>query len=941
MGRVDGGLRDVAHEVDGGALDAAWLRAELWADAELDLGVVRMGRVVPWTLPVRVIGWGIDLEALRIELVGGEGWILEAPAVFGRAEAETEFAVRGTAFAEARRDLEATIVLTHPEVARAVRVRLRAVLARDPTALFDPEDIGFGAIELNVEAEITAHFSAPIEALSLPAAVIGDRITTPNEPWVDGIRLRFVPTTLGSIDSASLTVRGRRIPIDGRGVERALRVLPAQRRLADQPSNGCRQARFSVGNPGVGFASDAPLNLYVSGPIRAEWVEELPAGPLAPLEARSVTALVCATGRGPFTIGVGPDRTDWLLSGRARGAELIAEVAPSNADLSELIVGLSRRVEVQVHNPGQLDLRLDRIESQETSGGSLTVVSPMVPMTIAPGRTATVSIELVPTGSGRGSILFHSNDRDRPTVDLTLAWSAEPRPCQMSAPSSLRLGMVVGPRAKTALVLSNVGESVCAVLVPRVLPAAFEWEDAIVGEAWDSQRWFVEVEPGTSEALPIVFEAPGGGPFNGTMALEISRGQRPADRPNVALGAETAAEGLVIDVRSSPPCISPFVNAANFEVEFKVQGPRPVEVFRMELRSLLGEAFTGSLPEPPFTLRPGETVTGTLRIENRNPNLHAGLHAAELDLDFFLASSRLRRQRRERLVADFSSLRAFDRFTQPGRTKLDLLIAVDDSASMADIDQVDRNIEELFLFISAEQIDTRWLFISIDAAGPAVVVPPGDSPAVDTLDLSAEAAWNAILRRLELARAQSRDSLEQPMDAVRRAVGRYAESGFLRSDAFLSILVISDDDDASPGSVDEAYAYLASVHGDEDRFAFSAVTSVPSSRCEAPRTAEAAPRLIDFVGRGSGVSVDICQSLWRGLFASDAWPLVTRFFLTQQPVIDSLRLFINGVEVPEVSGNGTVLWGYDFVTNSIFTSVFGTPPPGAEVEVSYVAGCQQ
>ena len=94
--------------------------------------------------------------------------------------------------------------------------------------------------------------------------------------------------------------------------------------------------------------------------------------------------------------------------------------------------------------------------------------------------------------------------------------------------------------------------------------------------------------------------------------------------------------------------------------------------------------------------------------------------------------------------------------------------------------------------------------------------------------------------------------------------------------------------------------------------------------------------------RTGGVFQSICTADWsRSLedLSTAAFGFKSRFFLTNQPVISTIVVYIDGVAIPGTTMQGTVNWTYDFATNSINFSPFSTPEPGATVRVEYTAEC--
>ena len=53
----------------------------------------------------------------------------------------------------------------------------------------------------------------------------------------------------------------------------------------------------------------------------------------------------------------------------------------------------------------------------------------------------------------------------------------------------------------------------------------------------------------------------------------------------------------------------------------------------------------------------------------------------------------------------------------------------------------------------------------------------------------------------------------------------------------------------------------------------------------------------------------------------------------------TIRVEVDGVEIPPRAAMGTLNWNYDFGTNSVNFTPFAVPEPGAELFVRYTAEC--
>jgi hypothetical protein len=157
--------------------------------------------------------------------------------------------------------------------------------------------------------------------------------------------------------------------------------------------------------------------------------------------------------------------------------------------------------------------------------------------------------------------------------------------------------------------------------------------------------------------------------------------------------------------------------------------------------------------------------------------------------------------------------------------------------------------------------------------------------------------------------------------------------GFLREDAYLHIVFISDEDDNSPGfdEGDPDYwqpyvdQYVAAKGGDAAKVHLSAVGGPQPIGCSSADFAKGYWEAVEATG---GQFLSICDDWEFQIDAlADTSVVQSAFSLEQEPDQDSVRVFVDGLE--RVDG-----WVYRDTTNEV---VFEAEAPyaGQEVEVNY------
>jgi hypothetical protein len=294
-----------------------------------------------------------------------------------------------------------------------------------------------------------------------------------------------------------------------------------------------------------------------------------------------------------------------------------------------------------------------------------------------------------------------------------------------------------------------------------------------------------------------------------------------------------------------------------------------------------------------------------------------------------------------------------DDFEQLGKPKVDMLWIIDNSGSMFEEQTaLASNFAAFIEFAQAQQIDyqiavtttdvdvgfggAQGRFVPTDGSRPRIVTPNTlPSPeAVFTQNANVGTVGSAFEQGLEAAYL----ALSAPLINTDNA-------GFLRQDAVLSLIFVSDEPDSSPETVDFYVNFFLSIKGfrNTNLFSASSIVGDTPSGCNGPGgVAYDGIRYIETAARTGGIFQSICTSDWsRALeeLSTTAFGFKSRFFLSNQPVIPTLVVYVDSLMLPAQGVGGTVNWTYDFATNSINFSPFATPEPGAEIRVEYTVEC--
>ncbi len=190
--------------------------------------------------------------------------------------------------------------------------------------------------------------------------------------------------------------------------------------------------------------------------------------------------------------------------------------------------------------------------------------------------------------------------------------------------------------------------------------------------------------------------------------------------------------------------------------------------------------------------------------------------------------------------------------------------------------------------------------------------------------------------------------LEEGFRAMKEALtppntnGRNA--GFLRDDAGLGIIVVSDEDDGSLGRTGQYVRFLQSLKGPgrDVNVSLSAVIGLPPDGC-IPRgeeqifgaEADAAERYAEAANSTGGLLESICNPNFAPFVEALATTLAglrKAFPLSAPPSPATIEVTVNGMRIPESPTIGWTLRLEDLLI--VFEGSY-VPPPGAEVRIEY------
>lgn len=276
--------------------------------------------------------------------------------------------------------------------------------------------------------------------------------------------------------------------------------------------------------------------------------------------------------------------------------------------------------------------------------------------------------------------------------------------------------------------------------------------------------------------------------------------------------------------------------------------------------------------------------------------------------------------------------------------KVDLLFLIDNSSSMQQHQQrLSDQIDSLMLSLEALKMDYHLGVITTSMGGsqknggeligdPKVLTSftPGVLDLIKSRFVVGQGGSNNERGLESLMEALSEDALKQ----------KYPE--FLRPEAQLVILVLSDEDDHSTlYSPADVARYLDSIKPPTPVFDkawvlhFIGVTSLTGNCRTYNQYADPGLRYMDLASYSGGIMESICsadlKSALKGI-ETKIIQILTDFYLVKRPVLGTLKVFVNQVLVPENSENG---WSYNEELNFIRFHGSFVPPSDAEIIIDF------
>ena len=303
----------------------------------------------------------------------------------------------------------------------------------------------------------------------------------------------------------------------------------------------------------------------------------------------------------------------------------------------------------------------------------------------------------------------------------------------------------------------------------------------------------------------------------------------------------------------------------------------------------------------PFTLSPGEDLTITFSYDEEDLHFDVGT------LYIFSNAQGKHEQRATHEGTGVPHGTQTDVFEQEEIRKSDILFVIDNSCSMGqEQDLMSENVEVFVDKLLLSGIDFIAAVITTDDTTPVGGVMYGDDPAIVSQLSAAVDVGNGGESR-EQGQEMAMEALD-PMGIL--GAGR----DFQREDAFLSVIIVSDEDDVSPLTELEYYDFFMSIK-EPDMFAWHSVVGTNAIPLDASICSPSAVgiRYMEQSLYSSGVILDICADWGDSLsvLAESSYRIEDTYPLSREAVSTSIKVYVDGSEL-------TTGWTYNEVDNVVY-----------------------
>lgn len=625
------------------------------------------------------------------------------------------------------------------------------------------------------------------------------------------------------------------------------------------------------------------------------------------------------------------------LNAISRGPDI--DALPPIVNFGTVAVGGHATRNLIIQNAGNAQLQLANATFTSPSGEIVLRTQPTLPQAIDPAGSVQFTFEYNPIDAGidEGDIVFTSNDRDEGSLTVHVqGLGGVPTTCSISvAPTQVTFGLVERGRNVTLPVeLRNSGAQPCNISNIR-LTGAVEFQFVMAPSA------SVNIPAGSSHRLDLNY-APADYGMHSTL-LEAASDDPSQPMVQVPINGASAPSDLLVtpsslDFNVVPvTCRSPVRTITLYNT-----GSNNITVSNVYLDPSTSPEFELAPVSVPFNLAPGASSQITLRY-----------HPADIGQDtgvLFISHSNNAIPVAVPLSGEGQiNPTVTDTFNQLPTPQADVLFVVDNSGSMSEEQALlGQNIGSFVQFAQQQAIDYQIAVTTTDVdtifggeGGRMVGNPIFLTPAT----ANANTVFANRVNGLGTGGSADEQGLEAAYLALSDPLINTDNAGFLRTDAALAVVIVSDEEDSSPQTTNFYENFFRNIKGFQNSalFSLSAVVGTTNPSCSSGSgNAAYGSRYIAVAQATGGVVESICNANWGQTLANiglNSFGLRRSFQLSSQPVPVTISVQVDGVPTPATTPAAQVNWTYDAATNTIIFATTAVPDANSVITVTYSVAC--
>jgi len=596
-----------------------------------------------------------------------------------------------------------------------------------------------------------------------------------------------------------------------------------------------------------------------------------------------------------------------------------------------------------LENVGNADLIIETIALQTMTAEYTLTMAPSLPVTVAPSSSVEVQVTYAPIDAGidQAVILVGSNDRDEASLPVPVQGiGGVPSTCAVTiAPTQLAFGLVERGRDVTLPVeIRNGGAQPCTISNIR-LNGDTEFTLA-------NTMAMVTVAPGSSHPVEITYSPAAYGTHSSNLEFDTDDPGSPMRSVPVS-GVSAQSDVRVIPSELNFNVVPVTCRSPRRAITIYNTGNNAVTITEVSLDPTTTTEFELQNFNTPASLGAGGSTVIELRYHPRDIGPDTGVLFIVIDL----GAGQIQRVAVPLLGEGQVNPTVTDTFQQVPTPQADVLFVVDDSCSMQEEQSnLGSNLGAFLAYATQEGIDFQIAVTTTDierggAHGRFVPVSGGSANRI--IRPNTPNATSAFQSNVSQGTNGSVD--EQGLEAAYLALSdpliNTHNAGFLRTDAALAVIIVSDEEDHSSRALSFYENFLRNIKGFQNSgmFSLSAIVGTRQPTCQgAGGRAEYADRYIRVSQNTGGVVESICNANWGQTLANiglNSFGLKRQFILSSTPVPTTIAVTVDTIPVPAVTPGGQTRWTYDQPTNSVTFQPGSVPQANATIEVTYTVAC--